>query len=257
MVAAPLVDLIVALVAGGGTLASIIQLFTGPRAEKRERARLTVEVLGDTSEPSVAPDNNETKSGSEKSQSDTPSQDVQTPQAEFVEKTESTYDRLLINDYALGLTQARRAFNVSMFFSILGGLVLIAGVSLGIFRADTGAQVAGAIITSAAGVLTTGLSQLFRGQSTKALKHLEIQASELRKDVRAQTNLRKSLSLLEMVDDEDLHARLQAALVLKLSEAELPNIAANLKPRSGVNGNRQGKVPAHKADAQGQESEIP
>jgi hypothetical protein len=42
-------------------------------------------------------------------------------------KRDSVYDQLLINDHALGLTQARRAFNVSMVFSILGGIVLSPG----------------------------------------------------------------------------------------------------------------------------------
>jgi hypothetical protein len=136
----------------------------------------------------------------------------------------SVYDQLLINDYALGLTQARRAFNVSMVFSILGGLVLVIGISLAIFRADTGGQVAGAAITSAAGVLTSGLSQLFRGQSAKALKHLETQATELRKDVRAQTNAETAQRLLDDVADVELRGRLQAALILQFTGATLPDL---------------------------------
>lgn len=137
---------------------------------------------------------------------------------------DAVYDQLLINDYALGLTQARRAFNVSMAFSVLGGLVLVLGVALAIFRADTGGQVAGAAITSAAGVLTSGLSQLFRGQSTKALKHLEAQAVELRKDVRMQTNATTAQRLLEEVTDDDLRSRLQAALILEFTGAKLPDL---------------------------------
>jgi hypothetical protein len=137
---------------------------------------------------------------------------------------DAAYDQLLIDDYALGFTQARRAFNVSMFFSILGGIVLIVGVGLAIFRAETGGQVAAAAITSAAGVLTSGLSQLFRGQSTKALKHLESQATELRKDVRAQNNVAKALRLLEDVLDLGLRSRLQAALILEFTGAKLPDL---------------------------------
>jgi hypothetical protein len=137
---------------------------------------------------------------------------------------DTAYDELLINDYALGLTQARRAFNVSMLFSIFGGLVLITGVGLAIFRAETGGQVAAAAITSAAGVLTSGLSQLFRGQSTKALKHLESQATELRQDVRAQNNVGKALRLLDDVSDVELRSRLQAALILEFTGAKLPDL---------------------------------
>jgi hypothetical protein len=142
----------------------------------------------------------------------------------------------LINDYALGLTQARRAFDVSTMFSALGGLVLITGVTLAIFRADTGEQVAGAIITSSAGVLTAGLSQLFRDQSAKALKHMETQAAELRKDVRAQNNANNALKLLNQVTDENLRVRLQAALILQFSGATLPDLGTYPVPNGDPNG---------------------
>jgi hypothetical protein len=144
------------------------------------------------------------------------------------------YDQLLVNDYALGLTQARVAFNVSMAFSILGGLVLVLGVALAIFREATGAQVAGAAITSAAGVLTSGLSQLFRGQSTKTLKHLESQAVELRKDVRARTNAGTAQSLLGEVSDPNLRSRLQAALILEFTGAKLPDLGGVPQPELGT-----------------------
>jgi hypothetical protein len=146
------------------------------------------------------------------------------PQEAHTPSRDAVYDQLLINDYALGLTQARRAFNVSMAFSILGGLVLVLGVALAIFRAATGGQVAGAAITSAAGVLTSGLSQLFREQSTKALKHLESQAVELRKDVRAQTNAATAQRLLEEIADDELRSHLQAALILEFTGAKLPDL---------------------------------
>jgi hypothetical protein len=82
----------------------------------------------------------------------------------------------------------------------------------------------GAAITSAAGVLTSGLSQLFRGQSTKALKHLESQAVELRKDVRAQTNAATAQRLLEEITDDELRSHLQAALILEFTGAKLPDL---------------------------------
>jgi hypothetical protein len=159
-------------------------------------------------------------------------------------RRDDVYDQLLINDYALGLTQARVAFNVSMAFSILGGLVLVIGIALAIFRADTGGQVAGAAITSAAGVLTSGLSQLFRGQSTKALKHLESQAVELRKDVRAQSNSTTAQSLLAQVADDDLRSRLQAALILEFTGAKLPDLERSSRPRTA---NQNGHAPAFQA----------
>jgi hypothetical protein len=164
------------------------------------------------------------------------------PTAEILSSRDARYDQLLINDYALGLTQARRAFNASMSFSILGGMVLVLGVSLAIFRAATGGQVAGAAITSAAGVLTSGLSQLFRGQSTKALKHLETQAVELRKDVRARTNAVSAQRLLGEVSDVHLRSRLQAALILEFTGATLPDVGSSSQPRTG---NLDGSVSSH------------
>ena len=115
-----------------------------------------------------------------------------------------------------------------MLFSILGGLVLVLGVALAILRADTGSQIAGAAITSAAGVLTSGLSQLFRGQSTKSLKHLEAQAVELRKDVRAQSNVAAAQRLLGEVADLELRSKLQVALILEFSGAKLPEITGSV-----------------------------
>lgn len=126
------------------------------------------------------------------------------------------------------------AFNVSVSFSILGGLVLVLGVALAIFKADTGGQVAGAAIVSAAGVLTSGLSQLFRGQSTKALKHLESQAVELRKDVRARTNAGTALRLLGELSDPALRSHLQAALILEFTGAKLPDFGRTFQPEPGT-----------------------
>jgi TRADD-N domain-containing protein len=164
----------------------------------------------------------------------------ESPSEDHVASRDTVYDQLLINDYALGLTQARRAFNVSISFSILGGIVLVLGVALAIFRADTGGEVAGAAITSAAGVLTSGLSQLFRGQSTKALKHLEAQAVELRKDVRAQINVATAQRLLGEVSDTELRSHLQAALILEFTGAKLPDFARSSQFQPGaLNGNAQ------------------
>jgi hypothetical protein len=216
-----------------GAIAIVITVWTtvfSQRATKRdetaERQRLLAEVFGQSPSPASQPAPAEQPSPAE--QPAPAGQPAPTRQAsqqdEHAESHDAVYEQLLINDYALGLTQARRAFNVSMFFSILGGIVLVLGVALAIFRAETGGQVAGAAITSAAGVLTSGLSQLFRDQSTKALKHLESQATELRKDVRAQTNAGTAQRLLDDVADIELRSLLQAALILEFTGAKLPEL---------------------------------
>lgn len=261
----------------GAALAAWQSSVWASRAEKKERDRLTSEVLGSAAQPRIVVGERgvvhihaRSLEGSDQDSSTQTQEDIDPDSAEDwkrvasdapsgttgavrekqITETETTYDKLLINDYALGLTQARRAFNVSTVFSVLGGLVLIVGVSLAIFRADTGGQVAGAIITSSAGVLTSGLSQLFRGQSTKALKHLEAQAAELRQDVRTQTNTGKALRLLQEVDDEDLRARLQAALILKFSDAVLPDLGSHLKPRDDLTGSRNSHTRGSTTDQQ-------
>ena len=231
------------------------------RQESRERERLSYEVLGKGvrtqgstvgTQASQAPAQEEAPPPDQASAQEEVSPPGQASAQEEVSppgqasaqeaqtaSRDAVYDQLLINDYALGLTQARRAFNVSMAFSILGGLVLILGVALAIFRGATGGQVAGAAITSAAGVLTSGLSQLFRGQSTKALKHLESQAVELRKDVRAQTNAATAQRLLEELADDELRSHLQAALILEFTGAKLPDLG---RPSQLQLGNLNGGV---------------
>jgi hypothetical protein len=199
------------------------------RQEAAERRRLEGEILVLTDSPDAQVPPGQSPEG------ETPSKGIQGEARDLV------YDRLLINDYALGLTQARRAFNVSMSFSILGGVVLIFGIGLAIFRAETRGQIAGAAITSAAGVLTSGLSQLFRDQSTRALRHLESQAVELRKDVRAQVDSGTALRLLEEISDNELRSHLQAALILKFTGAVLPNLKGSSGHSKGdLNGDMHG-----------------
>jgi hypothetical protein len=117
-----------------------------------------------------------------------------------------------------------------MTFSVLGGIVLVADVAFGVFRADTGAKITTAAITGVLGILVSGLSQLFRDQSTKAVKHLEGQAVELRKDVREQTNAAAAVRLLADVNDPELRSRLQAALILEFTGAKLPDLEKSSRP---------------------------
>jgi hypothetical protein len=250
----------VTIVASGGAAILITVLssvFLAPRRsskdEAQERARLSAEVLGQETLtereraalqgnskwrllPVTPPGPGDDKTlikemiadnpaGEPSQQNGNPTTEAPADQQKLEESQNgSVYDQLLINDYALGLTQARRAFNVSMTFMTLGGIVLILGISLTIFRADTGRQITASAITSAAGILTSGLAQLFRGHSAKALKHLETQAAELRKDVRTQTRAATALRLLDDITDPELRGKLQAALILQFTNATLPDL---------------------------------
>jgi hypothetical protein len=131
---------------------------------------------------------------------------------------------LLVDYYAYGLTQARMSFAVSLACSLLGGLVLIAGVALAIFNATTSGHLYAGVVTSVAGVLTTSIGVLFHQQANRALKHMEEQTNKLRQDMKAEQDSAVAVELLDEVADEELKARLQAALILRFSGAKLPDI---------------------------------
>jgi hypothetical protein len=162
----------------------------------------------------------------------------------------TTYDKrfglLLVDYYAYGLTQARKSFSVSMACSVLGGLVLISGVALAIFRADIDGELYASVVTSVAGVLTTSIGVLFHQQANRALKHMEDQTNKLRQDMKAERDAGTALDLLERVADDRLRGRLQAALILKFSGATLPDTDASGYPvhvHDGLNGERPISVP--------------
>jgi hypothetical protein len=229
----------VLLIVSVGLFVGFLIFRKAPQQEAAERERLKEEVLSPLTDPDRFVIGQADAVRHEETQHEVEGRSHE----QAVTSRDAVYDQLLINDYALGLTQARRAFTISIIFSVLGGAVLILGISLAIFRADTGGQVAGAAITSAAGVLTSGLSQLFQAQSSKALKHLESQAVELRKDVRAQTNAATAQRLLEEIADHELRSRLQAALILEFTGAKLPDLGSSL-PLQADQPNGQSRHPS-------------
>jgi hypothetical protein len=152
---------------------------------------------------------------------------------------------LLVDYYAYGLTQARRSFAVSLACSVLGGLVLIAGVAIAIFRADTNGEVYAGVVTSVAGVLTTSIGVLFHQQANRALKHMEDQTNKLRQDMKSERDAGTALELLDKVTDSGLRGRLQAALILRFSGAELPDtdeFGYPIHMRRSPNGNKATKA---------------
>jgi hypothetical protein len=132
------------------------------------------------------------------------------------------YDALLLSYYAHALAQARRSFGASLYCSVLGGVVLIAGVALAIFRSDT--QLA-SVTTTVAGVLTTSLSALFGRQAASAREHIEGQTKLLRQDMKAERDLNEALKLLWKISDETARNRLLVGLVMKMSGSKLPDMA--------------------------------
>ncbi|MFF4398211.1 hypothetical protein [Streptomyces sp. NPDC001480] len=154
---------------------------------------------------------------------------------------EEKFTEILTQYYAFGVVQAKRSFAVSLSFSAIGGTVLVSGVGMAVFRAQTtGEQYANAV-TSVAGLLTGLIGTLFHRRADMALKHMSEQAKGLRQDMRAERDAGQSIRLLDDVDDPALKAHLQAALILKFSGAKLPELDGVLKttdslPQANANG---------------------
>lgn len=195
-----------------------------------ERRRLRHEVLGEPVEPS------ETESG-----------DPSSPES----RAETRFAKLLIEYYAYGLTQARRSFSVSLSCSILGGLVLISGVGMAIFKAESTGDQYASVTASLAGLVMTIIGTLFHRRADLALKHMESQTQSLRQDMKVERDAGQAIKLLEDVTDPALKAHLQAALILKFSAAKLPELGGVLKPNGPL------PVPAVNGVVPQQQSESP
>lgn len=142
--------------------------------------------------------------------------------------SQQRFAKLLVQYYAHGLVQARRSFSVSLTYSALGGLVLITGVGLAIFRAETTGDMYASVTASVAGLLTSCISILFHRRADAALKHLEKQGEKLQQDMKAERDAGQAVRLLEEVKGT-LKDHLQAALILKFSAAQLPELDGVLK----------------------------
>ncbi|WP_237292813.1 MULTISPECIES: TRADD-N-associated membrane domain-containing protein [Streptomyces] len=129
---------------------------------------------------------------------------------------------MLVEYYAYGLTQARASFATSQWFAGVGAAVLLFGIGLGVWKAESGGEAYIGVVTSSVGVVVTLVGQLFHRRADAALRHMAAQSASLREDRRAAEGTRQAIALLEEIADPDLRARLQAGLVIRLSGAELP-----------------------------------
>ncbi|MFD6231483.1 hypothetical protein ACFWFZ_32175 [Streptomyces sp. NPDC060232] len=129
---------------------------------------------------------------------------------------------ILVEYYAYGLAQARSSFGTSQRFAGAGAAILLVGIGLAVRKAETGGELYLGIVTSATGLVSALIGQLFHRRADIALRHMADQTASLRDDRRAAETTRQAIGLLETVDDPELRARLQAGLIMKLSGAELP-----------------------------------
>ncbi|MFD8072167.1 hypothetical protein ACFV3E_05890 [Streptomyces sp. NPDC059718] len=159
------------------------------------------------------------------------------------EKDNAKFTKLLVRYYSYGLTQARASFYVSLAASIVGGGVLVVGLCLAIFKADTNGDQYASIVSSIVGLLMAAIGALFHKRADAALRHMETQSAALRQDMKAERDAGQAVQLLGEVDDPALKAHLQAALILKFSAAKLPELGGLLKPAAPVEPGANGAVP--------------
>ncbi|MCX5378545.1 hypothetical protein [Streptomyces sp. NBC_00091] len=129
---------------------------------------------------------------------------------------------ILVEYYAYGLTQARSSFATSQRFAGVGAAVLLFGVGLAVWKAESAGDAYIGVVTSSVGLVVTLVGQLFHRRADLALRHMAAQTASLREDRRAAESTQQAIGLLEEVADPELRGRLQAGLILKLSGAELP-----------------------------------
>ncbi|MFF4419724.1 hypothetical protein ACFY04_02820 [Streptomyces sp. NPDC001549] len=146
---------------------------------------------------------------------------IQHPAAQLGDRRDD-FTPILVEYYAYGLTQARSSFATSQRFAGVGAAILLFGVGLAVWKAEGGGELYLGIVTSAAGLVTTLIGQLFHRRADIALKHMADQTASLRDDRRAAETTQQAIELLDTVEDPGLRARLQAGLIMKLSGAELP-----------------------------------
>ncbi|MEU9003973.1 hypothetical protein [Streptomyces sp. NPDC048551] len=129
---------------------------------------------------------------------------------------------ILIEYYAYGLAQARSSFVTSQRFAGIGAAVLLSGVGLAVWKAQSAGDAYTGVVTTCVGLVVTLVGQLFHRRADLALRHMAAQSAALREDQRAAEHMRQAVGLLEEVSDPVLRGRLQAGLIMRLSGAELP-----------------------------------
>ncbi|MEE1750869.1 TRADD-N-associated membrane domain-containing protein [Streptomyces sp. JV184] len=134
------------------------------------------------------------------------------------------FAELLIEYYAWGLTQARRSTALSLACSAVGVLVLMIGVGLAIWKAETTGDLYVSAVASAAGLVSTIIGQLAHRRADAAMAHMQRQTEDLRQDMKRERKTETAIRLTGEVEDPVLQAELQAALVLKLSGASLEEV---------------------------------
>lgn len=122
--------------------------------------------------------------------------------------------QLLLDYYSQSLAQFKASFRISLFFASLGAIILLSGVAMAVFRADTnGSQYAG-VTSTIAGTVASLLSGVLFVYSSRAIKHLDSQTVRLREDRDRERSFERNCTLLDRIKSEPLRDQVTANLVI-------------------------------------------
>src|SRR5262249_40132984 len=98
---------------------------------------------------------------------------------------DAEFTSVLVEYYAYGLTQARSSFVTSRGCAGAGAAVLLLGVGIAVWKAETSRELYLGVVTSSVGLVVTLVGQLFHRRADIALRHMTAQTASLREDRRA------------------------------------------------------------------------
>ena len=103
--------------------------------------------------------------------------------------------------------------------------MLICGVAMGIYKAETSGDLYIATVTGGSGLIVSVIGALFHRRADLSFRHMQDQSKGLRLDMKAERDAGQAVGLLDAVTEDHLRSHLQAALILKFSGAELPDLS--------------------------------
>ncbi len=132
--------------------------------------------------------------------------------AESLERQEA----ILREMYTEGLAQARASFKASIRFAVVGSSLLLVGVGLSIFFAQTSGEQYASIVAGTAGVVINLTSSVFYINSNRAQSNMVSQAANLREESRDDRRLSAARELAGAIENQGLRDTVRAKVALLL-----------------------------------------
>ena len=152
------------------------------------------------------------------------------------------------------LRQAGIAFNLSIYFMILGGLIVLVAAILAISRFAGSPSHGIALISGVSGLLIGTSGAAFSRRADKARKHLSEQAVMMQTQLVSERKFSQVVDLLTGIRDDKLNDQARMTLATRLMDELNDSSTASLKaasvePRKQRRGGRRGQ--AELSDAEG------